>query len=303
MDPPGASGDAHAVQFADITGLADEHDVLEQVESDATPSNRGVKRLRLQYKETKSSGSSTGRPASTLWAFFDESATKQNSAHHTAFCRGCRFAGKQKGVTGKSESTQGHLQKCENVSDKIRAWANDWSKDSEPFADDTADSPEASAPRQSGMQRFLPLKDTPMTSKDQERFEMALLKGTVSANLPFTWIDNEYIQEAFAIARPEISLPQRGQPEKTQVVAGAAASSSQTRQQSESQLMDLDASTSASEFHMAVNAWMADIDAEQRQACIIPAHQDTAATTKDTLSNIFASALLPLLDDDSVSSC
>ncbi len=130
------------------------------------------------------------------------------------FAEGAVLAGKQKGVTGKSESMKGHLQKCENVSDKIRAWAKDWSKDSEPFADDTADSPEASAPRQSGMQRFLPLKDTPMTSKDQERFEMALLKGTVSANLPFTWIDNEYVQEAFAIARPEISLPQRGQPEK-----------------------------------------------------------------------------------------
>ncbi|DBB03162.1 TPA: hypothetical protein ACH3X1_013331 [Trebouxia sp. C0004] len=33
-----------------------------------------------------------------------------------------------------------------------------------------------------------------------------------------------------------------------------------------------------------------------------PAYQNTQATTKDTLSNIFAPALLPLLDDDSVSS-
>ncbi|KAA6420438.1 MAG: hypothetical protein FRX49_09600 [Trebouxia sp. A1-2] len=64
--------------------------------------------------------------------------------------------------------------------------------------------------------------------------------------------------------------------------------------------MDLDALTSASEFHMAVNAWMADIDAEQRQAATIPAYQNTEAATKDTLSNIFAPALLPLLDDDSI---
>ena len=88
---------------------------------------------------------------------------------------------------------------------------------------------------------------------------------------------------------------------KARVVAGAA-SSSQIRHQSESQLMDLDALTSASEFHMTVNAWMADIDAEQRQATTIPAYQNTEAATKDTLSNIFAPALLPLLDDDSVSS-
>ena len=40
---------------------------------------------------------------------------------------------------------------------------------------------------------------------------MLLLKGTVSANLPFTWIDNEYIQEAFKVARPEVQLPSRRQ--------------------------------------------------------------------------------------------
>ncbi|DBA73613.1 TPA: hypothetical protein ACH3X1_011255 [Trebouxia sp. C0004] len=53
---------------------------------------------------------------------------------------------------------------------------------------------------------------------------------------------------------------------------------------------------------MTVNEWIADIDAEQRQANVIPAYQHTEATTKDTLSNIFAPAQLPLLDDDSVSS-
>ncbi|DBA66311.1 TPA: hypothetical protein ACH3X2_002561 [Trebouxia sp. C0005] len=88
---------------------------------------------------------------------------------------------------------------------------------------------------------------------------------------------------------------------KARVVAGAA-STSQIRHQSESQLMDLDALTSASKFHMTVNAWMADIDAEQKQATTIPAYQNTEAVTKDTLGNIFAPALLPLLDDDSVSS-
>lgn len=66
--------------------------------------------------------------------------------------------------------------------------------------------------------------------------------------------------------------------------------------------MDLNALTSASEFRMTVNEWMADIETEQRQASVIPAYQHTEATTKDTLSNIFALALVPLLDDDSISS-
>lgn len=91
--------------------------------------------------------------------------------------------------------------------------------------------------------------------------------------------------------------------------ASSATSSSQTaaatrsvHQQSEDQLMDLDALTSASEFHLTVNERFADIDAEERQSTAIAAYQHTQAITKETLSNIFAPALLPLLNDDSVSS-
>ena len=89
----------------------------------------------------------------------------------------------------------------------------------------------------------------------------------------------------------------------------AAASSSQTgasytsirstRQQSAHRPERIDLSL---RVWITVNEWMADIDAEDRQANVIPAYQHTVATTKDTLSNIFAPALLPLLDDDSVSS-
>ncbi len=38
---------------------------------------------------------------------------------------------------------------------------------------------------------------------------MLLLKETVSGNLPFSWINNEYIQAAFAIARPTAVLPSK----------------------------------------------------------------------------------------------
>lgn len=66
-----------------------------------------------------------------------------------------------------------------------------------------------SAPFQTGLQRFMPLRDTAMTSTQQEEFEMLLLKGTISANLPFTWIDSEFIQAAFALARPTAILRSR----------------------------------------------------------------------------------------------
>ncbi|DBA89048.1 TPA: hypothetical protein ACH3X2_000258 [Trebouxia sp. C0005] len=117
MDPPASSGDA---EFDDIVGPDHMQDHLHDVEDDETPSNRGVKRLRSQH-QAKSSGSSTGRPTGTLWSFFDKSATKQNSAHHTAFCKGCRVVGQQIGVTGKSDSMKAHLQERDNVSDKVRS--------------------------------------------------------------------------------------------------------------------------------------------------------------------------------------
>ncbi|KAL3130235.1 hypothetical protein ABBQ38_008532 [Trebouxia sp. C0009 RCD-2024] len=66
-----------------------------------------------------------------------------------------------------------------------------------------------SAPFQTRLQRFMPLRDTAMTSTQQEEFEMLLLKGTISANLPFTWIDSEFIQAAFALARSTAILRSR----------------------------------------------------------------------------------------------
>ncbi len=53
------------------------------------------------------------------------------------------------------------------------------------------------------------LKDIPMTGTQQKELEMLLLKGTISGNLPFTWIDNDFIQAAFALARPSAKLPNR----------------------------------------------------------------------------------------------
>ncbi len=38
----------------------------------------------------------------------------------------------------------------------------------------------------------MPLKDMAMSATQQEEFHMLLLKGTVSGNLPFSWIDNVY---------------------------------------------------------------------------------------------------------------
>jgi len=60
--------------------------------------------------------------------------------------------------------------------------------------------------------------------------------------------------------------------------------------------------TSATEFRLTVNEWLADIDAEETQAAgfNLAAYMDSPAVVKAPLSSIFGSALLPLLDDDTV---
>ena len=68
-------------------------------------------------------------------------------------------------------------------------------KDCEPFVSDFAGAADtvaatASAPHQSGLQRFMPLKDVDVSVTQQEEFHMLLLQGTISGNLPFSWIDN-----------------------------------------------------------------------------------------------------------------
>ena len=94
---------------------------------------------------------------------------------------------------------------------KSRKWARGWTKDSPSFVGSDASSSQQQSRQQSNLGRFMNLKDAPMTAEEQQQFDMLLLKGTVYANLPFTWIDNEYIQEAFKFARPEVQLPSRRQ--------------------------------------------------------------------------------------------
>ena len=133
--------------------------------------------------------------------------------HHTAYCKACTLANDRKSgtVTGKAESMKPHLIQCNHVTEEVRKWAREWTKDSPPFVGSDSSSSQQQSRQQSNLGKFMNLKDAPMTAEEQQQFDMLLLKGTVSANLPFTWIDNEYIQEAFKVARPEVQLPSRRQ--------------------------------------------------------------------------------------------
>ena len=85
-------------------------------------------------------------------------------------------------------------------------------------------------------------------------------------------------------------------------VDSAKAAAAETSTPAEDSLMDVDTLTSATEFRLTVNEWLADIDAEETQAAgfNLAAYMDSPAVVKAPLSSIFGSALMPLLDDDTI---
>ena len=202
------------VETADIVDLSTEDGVdkgkKRMSTTEVQPS--AVKKVKLSYKDSCRS-SSPSRPQNTLWQLFDKSEMRQNKVHHTAYCKACTLANDRKSgtVTGKAESMKPHLIQCNHVTEEVRKWAREWTKDSPAFVGSDSSSSQQQSRQQSNLGKFMNLKDAPMTAEEQQQFDMLLLKGTVSANLPFTWIDNEYIQEAFKVARPEVQLPSRRQ--------------------------------------------------------------------------------------------
>ena len=179
--------------------------------------------LQSQHLQRKSSSCPTsilhrlrqlvaGRRA--RFGIFSKSSVKQNQHHYTAYCNACTLNGcRIKGtVTGKADSMRPHLASCQFVSAGVRQWAKSYTKDSGPYSEDTAESlDEQQASSQSGLNRFMSLKDTELTDDETATLHMLLLKGTISANLPFSWIDNPYIKAVFECLRPKADLPSRRQ--------------------------------------------------------------------------------------------
>ena len=194
------------------SSLPDQVDLTADVQPEGPLSAPAAKKARLSLQQPSSSGSSaTGRPQGTLWGFYTRSSQKQNKSHYSASCNPCSFAGTNARVLGIADSMRSHLLKCPNVPYAVHEWAKNWTPKNEPYVADAADSGAATtpAPSQTALQRFMSFKDMAMSDTQQEEFHMLLLQGTVSVNLPFSWIDNEYIQAAFEMARPTVVLPSR----------------------------------------------------------------------------------------------
>ena len=121
------------VETADIVDLSTEDGVdkgkKRMSTTEVQPS--AVKKVKLSYKDSCRSSS----PQNTLWQLFDKSEMRQNKVHHTAYCKACTLANDRKSgtVTGKAESIKPHLIQCNHVTEEVRKWAREWTKDSPAF--------------------------------------------------------------------------------------------------------------------------------------------------------------------------
>ena len=52
-------------------------------------------------------------------------------------------------------------------------------------------------------------KDSPLDEAETQIFEKLILQGTLSANLPFSWVEDQYVKRAFQTLRPGIKLPSK----------------------------------------------------------------------------------------------
>lgn len=124
------------VETADIVDLSTEDGVDKGKKRMSTTEvqSSAVKKVKLSYKDSGRS-SSPGRPQNTLWQLFDKSEMRQNKVHYTAYCKACTLANDRKSgtVTGKAESMKPHLMHCNHVTEELRKWAREWTKDSPPF--------------------------------------------------------------------------------------------------------------------------------------------------------------------------
>ncbi|DBA94965.1 TPA: hypothetical protein ACH3X1_002491 [Trebouxia sp. C0004] len=74
---------------------------------------------------------------------------------------------------------------------------------------DTAGSRGSSGSGNAGLAKFMAWQDQPFTEKDQKKFEQHCLKGTISANLPFSCWDDDEFRQMFSCLRPAVKLRSR----------------------------------------------------------------------------------------------
>ena len=157
------------------------------------------------------------------WGFY-QSGWRAKS-HRGAQCIACanhlkkhKKALSEKGTCGAEiQAILAHVKQCDHQPRSARAAASAELKelrikrkpaDKRPISALAAGGTEGSSGSSHGLEKFMAWQE-PMSPQEQKKFEQHCLKGTISANLPFScWDDNEF-RQMFTSLRPAIKLPSR----------------------------------------------------------------------------------------------
>ena len=147
------------------------------------------------------------KPRGTLWTVFRRGACK-NASHFWADCMPCEEAGGEAKVAGVAENMAKHLKICPHAGPEARALVGAADDDDD---DDDARPAKPIAKKLSMQAHFkpVPLAAVPSTAAEQSQFEQLVVKGTISANLPFSWIMDLYIRQAMKMLRGTVKFPHR----------------------------------------------------------------------------------------------
>ncbi len=182
-------------------------------------------------------------------------AARRDATHKGAQCIACKHHAEAKGIELKPggsclaeiQAILAHVRNCKHQSQATKAEAGAVlkalrSKRAAQSGDTNGSSgsnKSVSASKQLGLQNFMAQKDRPLSTDEQKRFEQHCLKGTISANLPFTCWDDEEFRQIFTSVRPSIKSPTRRTMSGRILDQGAAAAwevLSQTLRESDGKL-------------------------------------------------------------------
>ena len=140
-------------------------------------------------------------PPHPSWDYFRR-GSKKNSAHHNAHCLACDAAGTPSTVGGTLQPMLKHLRECTHCPTEAKQLA-----DPDKAANQSGNDQQLE--KKQGRMHTVPQASAEMTKEESVEFNRRLLRGTIRANLPFTWIEDEDIQAAFKICRETVKLPGR----------------------------------------------------------------------------------------------
>lgn len=106
-------------------------------------------------------------------------------------------------VAGTKDSMKHHIKNCTNLTEEQKRTAIGEGCAVSGISSSVTNSTQAK------LNKFMAVKYAPHCETEQAKLEWLALCATLSANLPWQWLQNEHVRELFFSLKPTIQLPSR----------------------------------------------------------------------------------------------